>query len=48
MNNNAADGPHIYASNNLTGEFEERHYWKGDYVGRRIDDGTSVWRTHNE
>lgn len=48
LNNNAAQGPHIYASNNLTGEFEERHYWKGDFIGRRIDDGTSVWRTHNE
>lgn len=48
LNNNAAQGPHVYASNNLTGEFEERHYWKGDFIGRRIDDGTSVWRTHNE
>jgi cytoskeletal protein CcmA (bactofilin family) len=48
LGNNAAEGPHIYASNNLTGELEERHYWKGDYIGRRIDDGTSVWRTHNE
>ncbi|CAM3837893.1 Polymer-forming cytoskeletal [Vibrio aerogenes CECT 7868] len=48
LNNNAAEGPHIYASNHLTGNMEERHYWKGDYIGRRIDDGTSVWRTHNE
>ncbi len=46
--NNAAEAPHIYASNHQTGESEERHYWKGDYVGRRIDDDASVWRTHNE
>ncbi|MEY8204313.1 MAG: hypothetical protein RPR40_04485 [Bermanella sp.] len=46
--NNAAEAPHIYASNHLTGESEERHYWKGDYVGRRIDDDVSVWRSHNE
>lgn len=46
--NNAAEAPHIYASNHQTGEAEERHYWKGDYVGRRIDDDVSVWRAHNE
>lgn len=46
--NNAAEAPHIYASNHLTGESEERHYWKGDYIGRRIDDDVSVWRSHNE
>ncbi|WP_018691887.1 hypothetical protein [Algicola sagamiensis] len=48
MGNNAADGPHIYASNSLTGDLEERHYWKGDFVGRRIDNTASVWRSHNE
>ena len=48
IGNNAAEAPHIYASNHQTGESEERHYWKGDYVGRRIDDDVSVWRTHNE
>jgi cytoskeletal protein CcmA (bactofilin family) len=46
--NNAAEAPHIYASNHQTGASEERHYWKGDYVGRRIDDDSSVWRVHNE
>ena len=48
INNVAAEGPHIYASNNLTGSQRESHYWKGDYVGRRIDDGTSVWHHNNE
>lgn len=48
IGNNAGEAPHIYASNHQTGEAEERHYWKGDYVGRRIDDDVSVWRTHNE
>ncbi|WP_086931709.1 hypothetical protein [Agarilytica rhodophyticola] len=48
VGNNAAEAPHIYASNHLTGEAEERHYWKGDYIGRRIDDDSSVWRSHNE
>ncbi|AJQ94232.1 hypothetical protein [Gynuella sunshinyii] len=46
--NNAAEGPHIYASNSLTDDQEERHYWRGDYVGRRIDSGEGVWRVHNE
>ncbi|WP_428241076.1 hypothetical protein [Gynuella sp.] len=46
--NNAAEGPHIYASNSLTDDQEERHYWRGDYVGRRIDGGEGVWRVHNE
>jgi hypothetical protein len=46
--NNAAEGPHIYASNHLTGPNEERHYWKGDYIGRRIDGDNSVWRADNE
>ncbi len=48
MGNNAAEAPHIYASNHLTGADEERHYWKGDYIGRRIDDDVSIWRAHNE
>jgi hypothetical protein len=46
--NNAGEAPHIYASNHLTGSEEERHYWQGNYVGRRIDDDVSVWRSHNE
>ncbi len=46
--NNAQEGPHIYANNNLTDELEERHAWRGDYVGRKIDAGEGVWRVHNE
>ncbi|MCY7296524.1 hypothetical protein [Alteromonas sp. a30] len=46
--NNAAEGPHIYANNNLTDAHEERHYWRGDFVGRKIDAGEGVWRVHNE
>ncbi len=46
--NNAGEAPHIYASNHLTDTHEERHYWQGNYVGRRIDDDVSVWRSHNE
>jgi cytoskeletal protein CcmA (bactofilin family) len=46
--NNAAEAPHIYASNHLTDLQEERHYWQGNFVGRRIDDDVSVWRSHNE
>lgn len=46
--NNAGEAPHIYASNHLTDHSEERHYWKGDYIGRRLDEETRVWRSHNE
>lgn len=46
--NNAGEGPHIYANNNLTDSYEERHYWRGDYVGRKLDAGESGWRVHNE
>ncbi|TDO96701.1 hypothetical protein [Marinomonas balearica] len=48
LNNVAAEGPHIYASNHLTGSQRESYYWKGDYVGRRIDDGSAVWHNNNE
>lgn len=49
IDNNSMEGPHIYASNNLTGPDEERHYWKGDYIGRRVNlDTGTVWRTDNE
>ena len=44
--NCAGEADNIYASDHHTGNHEE-HYWKGDYVGRRIDDGESVWRAHN-
>lgn len=48
LGNNATEGPHIYANNNLTDAHEERHYWRGDFVGRKIDAGEGVWRVHNE
>lgn len=43
-------GPNIYAANHLTGPNKELHYWKGDYIGRRIENtrDTSVWRCDNE
>ena len=48
MHNTASEGMHIYASCNLTGDHQERHYWKGDFIGRRIDNDTRVWRADNE
>lgn len=46
--NTADEGPNIYATNNLTGTDAESHYWKGDYVGMRLDSNDRVWRVDNE
>jgi cytoskeletal protein CcmA (bactofilin family) len=46
--NNAPEGIHIYANNHQTGAEQEQHYWRGDFVGRRTDNDTRVWRADNE
>lgn len=44
--NRAAEADNIYAVDSYVDNREE-HYWKGDYVGRRIDDGEGVWLARN-
>lgn len=46
MDNEADTGMNIYAQSELNAEHES-FYWKGDYIGRRLQQDCGVWQNFN-
>ena len=46
MGNEASSGMNIYAVSNSK-ESSESYYWKGDYLGRRLECDHGVWQNYN-